>query len=58
VNRPKCPKCGGKLVFEAYPLEEMLVHKCFMCGKIDFYRELSREEARRMYRRVDQPAVA
>ena len=57
VNRPCCKKCGGKLVYESYPLEDMLVSKCFVCGKIDKYRELTREEARRLFRRVD-PANA
>jgi hypothetical protein len=56
VTRPVCKKCGGKLVYESYPIEEMLVMKCFVCGKIDSYRELSREESRRLFRRVDQPA--
>lgn len=55
MNRAKCGKCGGKLVFESYPMEEMLVRKCFVCGKIDGYRELSREESRRLFRRVDRP---
>jgi hypothetical protein len=45
-------------VYERYPLEEMLVSKCFVCGKIASYRELNREEARRLFRRVDQPAPA
>ncbi len=58
LKRPCCAKCGGKLVCEAYPLEDMLVSKCFVCGKIAAYRELSREESRRLYRRVDQPAAA
>lgn len=53
--RPNCKKCGGKLVYEAYPMEDMLVSKCFVCGKIDAYRELTREQARRLYRRVDGP---
>jgi hypothetical protein len=57
VTRPSCKKCGGKLVYESYPLEDMLVSKCFVCGKIDAYRELTREQARRLFRRVDQPAV-
>ncbi|GAC1329339.1 MAG: hypothetical protein NVS2B16_08750 [Chloroflexota bacterium] len=57
MNRPKCGKCGGKLVLESYPMEEMLVRKCFVCGKIDNYRELSREESRQLYRRVDQPIL-
>ena len=56
--RPSCKKCGGRLVYERYTLEEMLVGKCFVCGKIDSYRELNREEARRLFRRVDQPAPA
>lgn len=54
LNRPCCKKCGGKLVYESYPLEDMLVSKCFVCGKIDKYRELTREEARRLFRRVDR----
>jgi hypothetical protein len=58
VIRPSCPKCGGKLVLEAYPLEDMLVQKCFVCGKIAKYRELSREESRRLFRKVDQPVAA
>jgi hypothetical protein len=53
VNRPCCKKCGGRLVYESYPLEDMLVSKCFVCGKIDKYRELTRDEARRLFRRVD-----
>lgn len=57
MARPVCSKCGGKLVYESYPLEEMLVMKCFVCGKIDSYRELSREESRQLFRRVDRPAV-
>src|SRR5438270_13618 len=31
----------------------MLVSKCFVCGKIASYRDLDREEARRLDRRVD-----
>lgn len=54
MNRPRCSKCGGKLILEAYPQEDMLVTKCFVCGKIESYRELSRAEARNMYRRVDR----
>jgi hypothetical protein len=54
VTRPCCKKCGGKLVYESYPLEDILVSKCFVCGKIDKYRELTREEARRLFRRVDR----
>ncbi len=54
VIRPCCKKCGGKLVYESYPLEDMLVSKCFVCGKIDKYRELTRDEARRLFRRVDR----
>jgi hypothetical protein len=57
VNRPCCKKCGGKLVYESYPLEDMLVSKCFVCGKIDKYRELTREESRRLFRRVDGVAA-
>jgi len=57
VQRPSCKKCGGRLVYERYPLEEMLVNKCWVCGKIDSYRELNREEAKRLFRRIDQPAV-
>lgn len=34
-------------------MEEMLAMKCFMCGKIDSYRELTRDESRRLFRRVD-----
>jgi hypothetical protein len=37
-------------------MEDMLVRKCWVCGKIDGYRELTREEARRLFRRVDQAA--
>jgi hypothetical protein len=55
--RPMCKKCGGKLVFESYPMEEMLVYKCFVCGKIDSYKELTRDESRKLFRRVDQPAA-
>ncbi len=51
--RPVCSKCGGRIVYEAYPSEDMLVSKCFVCGKIDNYRELTREQARAMFRRVD-----
>jgi hypothetical protein len=58
VQRPTCPKCGGRLVYEAYPAEEMLVSKCFVCGKIASYRELSREQARKLFRRVDRPVPA
>jgi hypothetical protein len=54
VTLSKCSKCGGKLVYESYPAEEMLVVKCFMCGKIDGYRELSREESRKLFRKVDR----
>lgn len=36
-------------------MEEMLVSKCFTCGKIDSYRELNRQEAKNLYRRVDRP---
>ena len=57
LARPVCSKCGGKLVYESYPMEEMLVMKCFVCGKIDSYRELTREESRQLFRRVDQPAA-
>ena len=57
VSQSNCRKCGGKLVLESYPMEEMLVSKCFVCGKIDRYRELSREESRRLFRRVDQPRL-
>jgi hypothetical protein len=53
VNRPSCEKCGGKLVYETYPAEDMLVNKCFVCGKIASYRELTREQSRRLFRRVD-----
>ena len=56
MTRPTCKKCGGRLVFESYPMEDMLVRKCWVCGKIDGYRELTREEARRLFRRVDQAA--
>lgn len=57
MARPVCSKCGGKLVYESYPLEEMLVMKCFVCGKIDSYKELSREESRQLFRRVDRPVA-
>jgi hypothetical protein len=57
VTRPNCKKCGGRLVYESYPLEDMLVSKCFVCGKIDSYRELTRDEARRLFRRVDAPVA-
>lgn len=53
MARPTCKKCGGKIVIESYPMEEMLAMKCFMCGKIDSYRELTRDESRRLFRRVD-----
>lgn len=58
VTRPVCKKCGGKLVYESYHMEEMLVMKCFVCGKIDSYRELTREQSRRLFRRVDPVAVS
>lgn len=58
MTRPVCKKCGGKLVYETYPLEDMLVSKCFACGKIDSYRELTREQSRRLFRRVDQPVAS
>lgn len=51
--RPTCSKCGGRIMQEAYPMEDMLVSKCFVCGKIDNYRELTREQVRTMFRRVD-----
>jgi hypothetical protein len=51
-------KCGGRLVYESYPMEDMLVSKCFVCGKIDAYRELTREEARTLFRRVDRPVTS
>ena len=54
LSRPICKKCGGRLVYESYPAEDMLVSKCFVCGKIDNYRELSRAESRELFRRVDQ----
>lgn len=54
MNRPCCAKCGGRLVIESYPAEDMLANKCFVCGKIASYRELSREESRRLFKRVDQ----
>lgn len=57
MNRPNCKKCGGRLVFESYPMEDLLVTKCFMCGKIDSYRELTREQARSLFRRVDRTPV-
>jgi hypothetical protein len=38
-------------------MEEMLAVKCFACGKIDSYRELTREESRKLFRRVDSPTV-
>ncbi len=57
MTRPNCKKCGGRLVYESYPLEDMLVSKCFVCGKIDSYRELTRDEARRLFRRVDAPVA-
>jgi hypothetical protein len=58
VTRPSCNKCGGKIVYEAYPLEDMLVSKCFVCGKINGYRELNRDESRKLFRRVDEPYAA
>lgn len=57
MTRPTCKKCGGKLVYESYPMEEMLAMKCFVCGKIDSYLELTREESRRLFRKIDQPAA-
>lgn len=56
--RPKCSKCGGKLVSEAYPLEDMLVKKCFVCGKIESYHEMSREESRRLFSGADRSKAA
>ncbi len=53
MSRPTCPKCGGKLVIESYPAEDMLARKCFMCGRIAGYRQLSREESRRLFRPID-----
>jgi len=58
LTRPVCTKCGGKLVYESYPTEDMLVSKCWVWGKIDSYRELSREESRRLFRKVDNSLVA
>lgn len=58
VTRPNCAKCGGRLVYESYPAEDMLVSKCFVCGKIASYRDLTREESRRLFRRVDQRVPA
>ena len=58
MARPTCKKCGGRLVYETYPMEDMLVSKCWVCGKIDGYRELTRDQAKRLFRRVDQPAVS
>lgn len=55
MTRPNCAKCGGKLVLESYPVEDMLVSKCFVCGKIASYRELTREQSRRLFRKIDQP---
>lgn len=55
MAQPICKKCGGRLEYESYPMEEMLVRKCWVCGKIDGYRQLSRDEARRLFRRVDRP---
>lgn len=57
MTRPVCKKCGGKLIYESYPMEEMLAVKCFACGKIDSYRELTREESRKLFRRVDSPVA-
>lgn len=54
MTQSRCKKCGGRLVVESYPLEEMLVNKCFTCGKIDGYRELTRQEAKTIFRRVDR----
>ena len=58
MTRPVCKKCGGKLVYESYPMEDMLVSKCWVCGKIDSYRELSREESRQLFRKVDNSLIA
>ncbi len=58
MARPTCSKCGGRIVYEAYPAEDMLVTKCFVCGKIDNYRELTRDEVHRIFRRVDASVVA
>ena len=52
-----CSKCGGKLVYESYPAEEMLARKCFVCGKIDSYLELTRAQSKRLFRPVDTPAI-
>ncbi len=57
MNRPSCSKCGGRLVYESYPMEDMLVSKCFVCGKIDAYWELTREQARKLFRRIDRPVA-
>lgn len=57
MPRPTCPKCGGRLVIESYPAEDMLAQKCFMCGRIAGYRHLSREESRRLFRPVDRVTV-
>lgn len=46
------------MMYEAYPAEDMLVSKCFVCGKIDSYRELTREQARTMFRRVDAASLS
>lgn len=54
MSRPTCLKCGGKLVIESYPAEELLAQKCFSCGRIAGYRELTREESRRLFRPVDR----
>lgn len=39
-------------------MEDMLVTKCFVCGRIDSYRELSRAEAKRLFRTIDSTAAA
>ncbi len=57
MTRPKCSKCGGRMMYEAYPMEDMLVSKCFVCGKIDSYRELTRAQVRTMFRRVDTASL-
>jgi hypothetical protein len=39
-------------------MEDMLVMKCFVCGKIDSYRELTREQVRRVFHGRDRMVVA
>ncbi|MGH2443446.1 MAG: hypothetical protein ACRDFX_09820 [Chloroflexota bacterium] len=39
---------------EPYTAEDMLVSKCFVCGKIASYQEMTREESRKLFRTIDR----